>query len=98
MKFWELLSAFRTERTAIERVLSDSRWSTPYLAWLQDETAIVSSQCRDILDAFVPLELSRAVAAESAMTFELGVDGWLRKNPYRGLPATTLSALEIHDR
>ncbi|HEV7240290.1 MAG TPA: hypothetical protein VGQ36_13710 [Thermoanaerobaculia bacterium] len=98
MKFWELLSAFRSEGRNLESVLSHPRWSDPYAKWLQEGARLVSEQRRDVLDSPVPTELSRAVAAKSAMTFRLFRDGYLRGSHSNGVPVEELTALEVHDR
>jgi hypothetical protein len=100
MRFWELVSAYRSEALMLQRLLDTERWRTPYGHWLEELDRLLNEQRRDVLDADVPVELARAAAAESSMTFSLDADGWLRKDDSvaRRSKRQTVTALEVHDR
>src|SRR5262245_1874839 len=103
MKFWELVSAFRVSPDAIRGVLSRAAWREPYLGWYEAFDELVGREDRDVLDAFVPLELSREVARLSGLIFLFSPrHGILRESwPEGGLdpgPLTEMTAVEVHDR
>lgn len=64
MKFWEMVSAFRDQKTILERVLRSPRWQADFWEKYQDFERLVERQDRQTLDAFVPIELSREIAAQ----------------------------------
>jgi HEAT repeat protein len=103
MKFWELVSAFREESELVGEVLSRDRWRDPYLAWYATNfSELVRSGDRAILDALLPLELSREVALASKLRFALdeGTGLLRRAGEQGGDPSSVceLSASEVHDR
>lgn len=62
MKFWEVVSAFRSHHAVLHDVFSNPEWREPYLDWLHREDYLVRSQDRSILDAFVDVGLTRQIA------------------------------------
>src|SRR5437867_9080664 len=100
MKFWELVSAFRTD--AIGPVLSSPPWAEPYGRWYADFSDLVRRQDRDVLDALVPLELSREVARRSSLRFVyhpgMGIsrETWLDGMDGRD-QVVEMTALQVHD-
>jgi len=64
MKFWEMVSAFRDQKTILERVLRNPRWQADFWEKYQDFERLVERQDRQTLDAFVPIELSREISAQ----------------------------------
>jgi Tetratricopeptide repeat len=103
MKFWELLSGFREEPSALREVVSRPEWREPYLRWLDTHSDLVHRQDREVLDAPVPARLSREVARLSAQRFAysplLGIvrASWPDGGRDPG-PLEELTALEVHDR
>jgi hypothetical protein len=63
MKFWEMVSAFRGQTSIVENVLQSSMWQDEFWGKYQDFERLVERQDRSILDALVPIELSREIAA-----------------------------------
>ena len=82
MKFWELISAFRTERNLLDTVFAN-QFEHGFSDHYANFDTLVDSQNREILDAAVPDVLVELVAARSMQTFSLSNDGTLRsaKNP-----------------
>jgi hypothetical protein len=103
MKFWELISAFRERKDLLEKVLSSSKWQGDYWKWYQDFAGLCERQDRQILDAPVPIELSREIAAqyrENLFHFR-PEKGILQKAISQREPDdeyTEMTALEVHDR
>ena len=99
MKFWELVSAFRSEEDLLVSIFSTARWREPYLQYWLSSNQLVSEQRRDILDALVPVDLSREVAARSRLRFFYHpTDRILRSRPTQPGQHSSMTALEIHDR
>jgi hypothetical protein len=102
MMFWELVSAFRDFPGVLRKVLSGDRWREPYLAWHDGIKALVAGQDRTALDALVPFELSREVAAGCDLRFLYDpAERLLRavgRGPVPGSGALEMSAVEVHDR
>ncbi|MAG55613.1 MAG: hypothetical protein CMJ83_04910 [Planctomycetes bacterium] len=102
MLFWELISAFGSEETIVREVVSEARWREPYLAWVDNFAELVDTQDRAVLDAPVPLALSRSVADRSSLHY---VYDWFSrhlrcvetKRAYV-VKGTALTAVEVHDR
>jgi hypothetical protein len=70
MKFWELISAFRTETENLVSVFQKDCWKKyrdHYTHW--DE--IIARQDRKILDEEIPFDLAREVCALSKLQFYL---------------------------
>lgn len=86
MKFWELVSAFRSERENIASVLESPKWAK-INAYFQRLDEIVKSQNREILDVEVPFQLAREVCERSKMEFYL----------YHGSTPQILRSRKIND-
>jgi hypothetical protein len=98
MLFWELVSAFRERRDLLHEVLHRPEWSETYGAWLDRFDDLARRQDRSILDAPVPVELSRAVARGDERLWSLDDGGWLRRAKGPPLPAQReLTTVEVHD-
>ena len=104
MKFWELVSAFREAPEPLREVLTSDRWGEPYGRWYAAFDRLVTEQDRSVLDAIVPLELSREVALRCPLAiFYVAALGVLRHVLPDGLddkgqPLLELTALEVHDQ
>lgn len=70
MKFWELTSAFRTEKENLETVFAKDCWKKYRIAY-ENLNSIVARQDRDLLDEVVPFQLARDVCALSKLKFYL---------------------------
>lgn len=100
MKFWELTSAFRHWPAILREVLDSPRWRD-YLRQYDQFDILCDTQNRRVLDAIVPLELSREVAMKCPARFAFNPgnrhlyaaleDGFVEP----GLRA--MSAVEVHD-
>ena len=55
MKFWELVSLFRDDRSQLQRILQ-MHFDGKYADWLQDFGNIVAQQQRKKLDEVMPIE------------------------------------------
>jgi len=64
MKFWEMVSAFRERKDILEKVLHSSMWQAEFWNHYRDFESLDKRQDRQILDAPVPIELSREIAAQ----------------------------------
>ncbi len=71
MKFWEVVSAFRDEPEILRAVFGSDKWRGDYLEAYLNLDKIVNRQDRQILDAPVPIELSREIAAQYPATYDL---------------------------
>ncbi len=111
MRFWEVVAAFRDRREILEAVFSSEKWRNDYLASFLTFDKIVDRQDRQILDAAVPVELSREIAARYPGTYDLypTLEHSLSQEPVSLLKDHTpenafegecneLTALEVHDR
>jgi hypothetical protein len=98
MRFWELVSAFRSLDGVLERVLNSPPWRAIYADSLRQIDALVLRQDRSVLDASVPLELSRSISAldPRRWTFD-PVTGVLRAR-MASEPGEALTTLQVHDR
>lgn len=70
MKFWELNSAFRSERDILEFILGKPQWKE-YGDYFQNYKSLVNEQNRAILDQQVPYELIKEVCQMSKLKFYL---------------------------
>jgi hypothetical protein len=70
MKFWELTSAFRSERNNLVSVLSKSKWAK-YKINFENLDFIVRQQDRTILDEGIPFQLAKEVCELSNLKFYL---------------------------
>jgi hypothetical protein len=68
MKFWELVSIFRSEEDLLQQVLLVPEWAV-WLVHYQHFHELVSLQQRDILDTAVPTALASTVAYKSKLRF-----------------------------
>ena len=103
MKFWEMLSAFRDQKTVLEKVLRSPKWQAEFWKKYQEIDQLTKRQDRQILDALIPVELSREIAAQCLeMKFYFNPqEGTLHKlarktdsdNKY-----IVMTALEVHDQ
>ena len=96
MKFWELVSAFRSERNILDAVFAEqpeNEFSTHYANF----DALVASQNRDVLDAALPDDLVSPVATRSTQTFSLSADGLLRSAQYAS-DGQIISAIDVVNR
>jgi len=103
MKFWEMVSAFRDQKTILERVLRSPRWQPDFWEKYQNFERLVERQDRQILDAFVPIELSREIATEChELKFHFNSEkGVLHKLVSGRVPDGThivMTVLEVHDQ
>ena len=70
MKFWELISAFRSEKQIIEAALAKPQW-TGYKGQYDDFDQLVNNQNRKILDADIPFDLAYDICSKSELVFWL---------------------------
>ena len=77
MKFWQLVSAFRSEASVLKLVFASHDWGQ-FGDWYTRFESIVAAQDRLVLDEPVPDALVHAVASLSAQEFQLTPDGTLR--------------------
>jgi hypothetical protein len=101
MRFWELMSAFREWPDVLHEVFASEPWRRDYLALHERFNELVDRQDRAVLDAPVPLALSRQVAARCPHRF--AYDSVSRVlQPWPGVPSgarlVEMTALEVHDR
>lgn len=73
MKFWELVSIFRTEKDKIEEVLKEQCWAE-FLNHFEMIGDLVKSQNRLALDQEVPFELVKQICNKSELKFWLYSD------------------------
>jgi hypothetical protein len=78
MKFWELISAFRTETDNLKKIFAKDCWKKYRLQHENLET-IISKQDRKILDEEVPLQLAKEVCEISKLEFYL----YYKDKPHR---------------
>jgi len=96
MKFWELVSAFRSESNLLDAVFGehlDHEFSAHYANF----DALVDNQNRDILDAAIPDAFVSLVATRSTQTFSLSADGTLRSAQHAST-GQILSAIDVVNR
>ena len=102
MRFWELMSAFRDWPDLLREVLASEPWRGDYLGLHARYSELVARQDRGVLDAPVPLGLSREAAARCPQRF--AYDPVSRQLRLAGPGASgaagpvELTALEVHDR
>jgi hypothetical protein len=70
MKFWELISAFRSETNNVKTVLENPIWRK-YKAYFDNLDLVVKKQDRKILDEELPFELAYEVCQLSKLRFWL---------------------------
>jgi hypothetical protein len=103
MKLWEMLSVFRDQNTVLEKVLRNPKWQAEFWQKYQEFGKLTERQDRQILDALVPVELSREVAAQCPeMKFHFNPEkGTLHKFVRKtdsGDEHIVMTALEVHDQ
>ena len=64
MKFWEAISTFRNDKDLLNQVFSDGKWRSAYFEMFSKFDEYVQQQDRAILDAPLPTELTRDIAAQ----------------------------------
>ncbi|MBN1936693.1 MAG: hypothetical protein JW934_18680 [Anaerolineae bacterium] len=101
MKFWELTSAFRDRPDILVQVFSEPTWHK-YLKWYRELDRLVAAQDRQVLDASIPLELSRQIAALYPVRFYFYTEMHLLREAtidrFPDVPHIELTALQVHDR
>jgi hypothetical protein len=105
MKFWEVVSGFRSCPSIVRSVLSTEQWRESYWQNYVAFESLVNEQRREILDQPVPLELTKQICAQWPDQFVLSlVDFTLRQSHVISTsieqitPMTMLSALDVHER
>jgi hypothetical protein len=103
MKFWEMVSVFRDQNTVLENVLRSSKWQVEFWEKYQQFERLVERQDRQALDAFVPVELSRQIAAQCRqMKFYFdpakGILHKLVRGKDRDDKYMVMTVLEVHDQ
>jgi hypothetical protein len=102
MKLWEVMSAFRDRKDILAKVFGSARWRDDYGEIYQNFYELVSRQDRQVLDAPVPIELSREIAALYPAQFLFyPARGIVREASIDRLPdeqRIEMTALEVHDR
>ncbi|MCE9556973.1 MAG: hypothetical protein K8T91_26805 [Planctomycetes bacterium] len=93
MKFWELVSGFRSEPELLQRILADRNWGD-FSVWYGEFREIVARQDRQKLDAEIPGELELAVASGSSQVFCLRSDDCLESASPKSC-GEILSALDV---
>ena len=96
MKFWELVSAFRSERSILEAVFAEQP-DHEFSAHFSNFSELVHTQNRAVLDSIVPNELVFLVAARSMQSFSLSENGTLRL-ARSAMDGQILSALDVVER
>ena len=102
MKFWEVLSAFRDRQDVLQEVFSRDEWRDVYLESYTNWDELVRNQDRTILDAPVPVELSREIASRFDERFVFDPHTRILQSSTHpvvdSLDGLEMSALEVHDR
>ena len=99
MKFWELISAFGRGDSKIERLFRSDAWRVPFHDYYTDFDKHVVSQNRDVLDQFVPLDLSRACAElRSDLVFFTDASCSIVRSQRLDSSDVEISALQIHEQ
>jgi hypothetical protein len=102
MRFWELMSAFRDWPDVLHAVLVSEPWQRDYLGLHARFNDLVGQQDRGVLDAPVPLALSREVAARCPQRFAYDPESRQLGLSVPGAPDAAgpveMTALEVHDQ
>ncbi len=103
MKLWEAVSAFRNATDALDAVFGSDKWRPVYFEAYSHFDELVRKQDRTTLDALLPLELTREIAARyHTVNFRFyPKDRALRVANPQCVTADEfleLTALEVHDR
>jgi len=98
MKFREVVSAFRDREDILEEIFSSTKWQGDYWQIYKNYQRLG----REVLDAPVPIELSRAIAARYPVQFFFYPEkNLLREATIDHFPndqRVKITALEVHDR
>ena len=78
MKFWELISAFRTETDNLRTVFAKGCWKK-YQLYYENSDTTIAKQGRKILDEEIPFQLAKEVCELSKLEFYL----YYKHNPHR---------------
>ena len=70
MKFWELISAFRSEKENLNSILDKPEWKE-FKSQFQNFNENVNQRNREILDKEFPFELAKEVCEKSKLKFYL---------------------------
>ena len=94
MKFWELVSIFRSNRIDLRTNLLDPRWIT-YLNWFDNVDNYIKSSNRTVLDSPLPDELCVEALRLCGFRFELN-DNCLRLQTSGDTKAITLTSVDVY--
>jgi hypothetical protein len=101
MRFWELVSAFRDWPDVLRDVFATEPWRRHYLPLYEQYNELVNRQDRDVLDAPVPLALSREVSARCPQRFIFDPASRVLRCARPGEPSAAsrvvMTALQVHD-
>ena len=70
MKFWELISAFRSEKENLISVLNKSKWRK-FRVNFENIDQIIINQNREILNEEIPFDLAKEACEKSKLKFYL---------------------------
>jgi len=102
MKFWEVISAFRDHEEVVVRVLSPAEWRKPYLGWYHQWKELVNDQNRLILDAWVPIQLTREIVKQIPTYYSFDEKSRNLRADRVGMSGSQtvrrLTALQVHDQ
>jgi hypothetical protein len=102
MRFWELLSAFRSREDLLRDAFASRPWPEDYLSLYENRSQSIHQQDRGVLDAPVPWELSRSIAARFDQRFQFDPhDRTLRTGDsprFASAAAIEMTALQVHDQ
>ena len=94
MKFWQLVSIFRNDPSALEAFVEER--GQPFPGWLRDFNHHVKAQNRAILDAELSERFCLEALGVSALKFEVK-DGYLQQYDGRNPATNWLSAPEAFE-
>lgn len=98
MKFWALVSCFRSQKELLESVLSLPEWNYYYEQYL-NYPDLVEKQKRDILDMVLPDDLCRSVLVKCEWKYVVnGLE--LARIATKDIPQRhdTLSAIDVYNK
>jgi hypothetical protein len=103
MKLWEAVSAFRQFNQALAEVFGSERWRATHGQSFLRFDEFVRTQDRRALDSYLPVELTREIAARcTGLQFSFSAESGYVRAATSGLAAErdaiTMSALDVHDR
>lgn len=98
MKLWEFQCAFRWSSVSLESLLHSEKWMSPFGEYIDRFGELVQTQHRDILDSFVPVELSHAASVLcNDLVFTIDETGNIRQKETGNPSRIEYSAAYIHD-